>query len=515
MTGQNSGTPLCSRTFSRHFVVDTSAGQAVRFHGPSSPFALTSEILECLLQQGVEIAPLKEQIRNVSMETLDALAHNDELDAYFSRSDVPPLNESHVRRLVAWYFDTVDHMYGVVHASVIAIDVEQIFADAEFLQCRAPGVWASPEAGRFTPNPLSCFRVLMICAISSASQARHNSAFVGIGSTLFAGATKLLDRVTGEISLESLQSLLLIITYCLFDPTAGDIWKLLDNACRLSSELALYEEKADCTIESSIVPEAKRRAFWTLLRIEMLTCQHYGRSCDLPESVLSCMSYLGTTDGQSPFISVMQASHQLLCIRSDIFSEVFTVPGTASMSHSWYEQKYSELKNWRAKFQELYTDSTTNIASTGCLIEYHVTVIWLDQARLLRQLADPRPGLQRPNLTASYESCTKTIEIYTKLVGAGRDTVAGKMPLTTLSANSMFLAVMTFVAHRLLATRLRRQENCDEEVDIFHGEEYHPQVQETWTTCLLLLEWCATRWPRTRGMMYIVWTVRHYCLQAA
>lgn len=76
-------------------------------------------------------------------------------------------------------------------------------------------------------------------------------------------ALSCVEEVTSEVSPASLQALLLLTIFCLFYPRKGDIWKLLDYACRLTVELGYHtESNMNDVIENDAQMKLRRSTFW-------------------------------------------------------------------------------------------------------------------------------------------------------------------------------------------------------------------------------------------------------------
>lgn len=71
-----------------------------------------------------------------------------------------------------------------------------------------------------------------------------------------------VEEVTCEVSPASLQALLLLTVFCLFYPKKGNIWKLLDYACRLTVELGYHTEiEREGVIEDESQKKLRRSTF--------------------------------------------------------------------------------------------------------------------------------------------------------------------------------------------------------------------------------------------------------------
>ena len=253
----------------------------------------------------------------------DADIDLDELGAHFSGRPAAAAAEADIRALLRLYLASSNILYGIV-------DPDQAQADlAVYLAVRhqKQGLMATPNSATSPGTTLGdqahpYFRVAMMCAIACATKARYRPARTAESLAHYADAVAYVEEVTAEVSPASLQALLLLIVFCLFFPRKGDVWKLLDYACRLALELGYHTEEAE--IDCPAVPGAsvgpvtmpgfdmvadhhfqhfalpadgrraesseqklRRSTFWGLYAIERIVGQLFGRGSDLPESIIT------------------------------------------------------------------------------------------------------------------------------------------------------------------------------------------------------------------------------------
>lgn len=512
--------------FCRHFVIETGPISTTRFHGASSPFTLAAELLDYATLHGFDLPGLGASIRHRAVD----VAADIEFEKFVKQSNVYKLDMPLAKRLMSWYFEAVHPCYNFLDQFLIQQDLTGDFVSD-----------SAVEKGVDGQDAFTSFRLSMICAISCASQARHNASFVGLGASLYFKAMKLFDCVTGDLSLHSLQALLLSILYCIFEPDMGDIWTLLDHACRLSLELAnrgLGENVDEPQTEADAMAGAsrlvaRRRAFWTLYQIESLTCQQLGRCSDLSDSIVGWIPNHHAVDSDSASFSttIAIARYELFHLRSHMFRELYTVPATAGeLPWVWFADRYSTLYNWHHRFRELVSDFSTAEA-LHCTLEYHSTMMWLFQPHLLRALTHGRGstrlnrmGGEKQSLSICMEglhASIQTLETYEMIFSTGKGTETGKCPITSLSAYTIFLAAMTLVTHVVLESQRQTGGNTLLVVPLMvagvgTGRDTcevfdESRIQAAWNSCLTLLQWCAARWPRLTGMLHIVRAIMEWC----
>ncbi|EPE09322.1 c6 transcription factor [Ophiostoma piceae UAMH 11346] len=257
----------------------------------------------------------------------------------------------------------------------------------------------------------SYFRIAMMCAIACATKARYRPQRTAESLAYYADALAYVEDVTAEVSPASLQALLLLIVFCLFFPRKGDVWKLLDYACRLALELGYHTEmdegggataaaeagipgagptRAAPSGESEAEKKLRRSTFWGLYAIERIVGQLFGRGSDLPESIItvsypsalvpvdaveaadassSTTTATATATATSPAVpravdrSSMQAMiiahhYRLVYLRSEIFRTLYLparpCPGGDSASANRMEAPDCQLDWLRRQYQTLH-----------------------------------------------------------------------------------------------------------------------------------------------------------------
>ncbi|CAK7233133.1 hypothetical protein SBRCBS47491_008505 [Sporothrix bragantina] len=293
-----------------------------RYWGASSVFALTLEVLQHATARGyiaeeTVVAGSAFSITQCVLDVDDMDVDVDELGAHFSGWSAAA--EADIRALLKLYLASSNILYGIV-------DPDQAQADlAIYLAVRQQrqGITATPNSATSPGTTLGdqahpYFRVAMMCAIACATKARYRPARTAESLAHYADAVAYVEEVTAEVSPASLQALMLLIIFCLFFPRKGDVWKLLDYACRLALELGYHTEaEMDCpTVPGAVGPitvpgldmidhfqhfalpvdgnraeskeqKLRRSTFWGLYAIERIVGQLFGRGSDLPESIIT------------------------------------------------------------------------------------------------------------------------------------------------------------------------------------------------------------------------------------
>lgn len=317
-----------------------------------------------------------------------------------------------------------------------------------------------PEAHQF-------FRVAMICAIASANRSRHDQRYASESFSYYLEAIQCAEEVTSDVSLDSLQAILMLVLFTFFYPRRGDVWKLLDYACRLSVELNIHCETND-EYEDKEFAQRRRSIFWGLYSLERTFGQHMGRPSDLPEEIITAEYPAALTDAQMDNVgtqfSLISHYYRLIYLRSEIF-RILYMPATApELPRSWYEDRLEDFQAWRAEIAPI-TDTASHVSGMGtlqCEMAFNTSISFLFQPLLLRALAATKDGTttiprpHNPDLALvipreSYDAAVRSITFYDRIFNGAEGTPEGDYPITIVSAHYIHQATLTVMAHVLLA----------------------------------------------------------------
>ncbi|KAF2795988.1 hypothetical protein K505DRAFT_272367 [Melanomma pulvis-pyrius CBS 109.77] len=490
-------------SFDKHFPI-SSQPTRTRFFGASSVFTLSVSVLHHASTKTIissDYSPPSPPSGATQVEPKQHLSY----DSYGQ----PEAVRSHCKL----YFASSNILYGIV-------DEESCTADmAAYFELRGRRIPASDLHG---PDAHAYFRVSMICAIACATLSRHGAERGAESMAYYHDALPCVEEVTSEVGPASLQALLLLTVFCLFYPKLGDIWKVLDYACRLSVELGYHTEAgSDGEGEGGSGDEAERKlrrsTFWGLYAIERITGQLFGRGSDLPESIITTEypSILTTTSGldQEALQPISIGHHyRLVYLRSELFKALYLPAIPQSYDWTWYKERCATLRDWKTGLD--ISEDLAGVATITCDVGYHSTMCFIFQPMMLRALkATEEQSADEGELEISavpqdnYHSAVALLRTYEKVIRAKESAPLGIYPMTFLSAHYIYLAGLTLMAHALLALDgrldvVKRME--DLEVDVDGNPEFEKPdwtgVWEASNSCLVLLQWCAERWPGMEGM---------------
>ncbi|KAK5100571.1 hypothetical protein LTS08_005322 [Lithohypha guttulata] len=311
------------------------------------------------------------------------------------------------------------------------------------------------------------FRIAMICAIASASRSRHDSRFGSEAFSYYLEAIQCAEEVTSDVSLDSLQALLLLVLFTFFYPRRGDVWKLLDYACRLSVELDIHCETND-EYEEEKFSQRRRSIFWGLYSLERTFGQHMGRPSDLPEEIITAEYPTAFTTSAADNVLIQRAliSHyyRLIYLRSEIFRILYMPAIAPELPRSWYEDRLEDFHAWRGEIAPII-DAPNHVPGMGtiqCEMAFNTSMNFLFQPLLLRALAaikGPDTPIQQQLFgdmhlvipRESYDAAVRSIMFYDRIFHAPEGTQDGDYPVTIISAHYIHQAVLTLMAHVLLA----------------------------------------------------------------
>lgn len=489
------GTYTSELSFDKHFIIDHANPTCWQFYGSSSSYAL---VVEVLVHAQAKLGSMVHHPDYAGPEFW-LNAHRSDVGEPLQPRATPARAE--IEMLVNLYMSSTNHLTAFFDPEDIAADIDTYLrhhgTDAKYLTGR--------EAHQY-------FRVAMVCAIACANKARHHPVYDTESMAFYAEGLQCVEEVTSDISAEALQALLLLIVFTLFHPRKGDLWKLLDFACRLSVELNYHSETND-EYEDEKSRKRRRSIFWGLYCVERTMGQHLGRPSDLPEEIITA-EYPATLDtatlADPESLQLVLTSHyyRVTYLRSEIFRELYLPAVAPNLPRMWYEQRLDHILSWRRELE--FVDTSMGMGSMTCDMGFDTSICFLFQPLLLRALAATKETRLGPDANEvipreSYHSAARVIEFYDKIFRGAEGTPWGNYPITINSAHYIHQAAITIMAHCLLAIDGRlpvvsfsRELSGDAEGPVdFSG------IHEISGTCLILLNTLSKKWAGMVGILDI------------
>ncbi|OQV03108.1 Fungal specific transcription factor domain-containing protein [Cladophialophora immunda] len=400
-----------------------------RYWGASSVFAPVVQILQH--------ASLKKLSK--PMDAFSESCRPDPPDIDILDREMAPAPEADVSQLVSFYMRTLNTIYVLVDETTIFDDLR------DYLEVRSRVKFSSRTLKSDTAHRF--FRISLMCAAACATQARHRPSRIAESLAYYKDALGCVEEVTSEASPASLQALLLLIIFCLFYPRKGEIWRLLDYACRLALELGYHKDDLhaqNTSVENemaSAIPPAniatsnlhrqpRHLTFWALYALERIMGQMFGRASDLPESIIT-VSYPTACTPEMPTVSSgpsLQASnmpfapcrnsansgvcqgnlaeggalqdteqthlqavavvhhYRLVYLRSMIYRAMYVPSVTPAfvMEAPWLCEQYAAIRAWRRDL--VVSDDFAGFSTITCVQGYNQTICFLFQPLLLQAL---------------------------------------------------------------------------------------------------------------------------------
>ncbi|KAH6663725.1 fungal-specific transcription factor domain-containing protein [Halenospora varia] len=484
--------------FDNHFMLSSTADLTYRFFGSSSVFVLTINLAARAFSETNTFQPPAAPLSGMGIFDEGI---NDPVAMTSTRFSLP--SKEMLNTLLGNYTTSLNTLYPFIDESTIQHDLE-VYLGEELHESRDQTRKLSGKSS------YQYFRVAMMCAIACANKSRHKPHLAAVDDDFYAKGLKYVEAVTSEVSGESLQALLLLVVYCLFHPRKGDIWKLLDYACRLSVELG-YHTELPLHEESSVDMARRRSTFWSLYTIERIVGQIFGRPSDLPEQIITT-EYPGILIAGSPTdqasIQIFSAAHhyRLVYLRSEIYREIYMPTNPPLHELGWFIDRYFTLLSW---YEEIQVNETlAGVGTSTCNVAFHSTIVFLFQPLLLKALHRSRKqDLEIPKNQLlpcdNYHSACQLIRTYERVIRAPDDTPLGIYPMTIMSAHYVYLAGLTVMAYVQLAIDGRFAflgPLSREELERSPRALDFQNIYEISGSCLVLLTWCANTWTGMGGM---------------
>ncbi|ETS87108.1 hypothetical protein PFICI_00936 [Pestalotiopsis fici W106-1] len=516
-------------------IPSTSTSGKSRYWGSSSAFVLNIELLQHAAIKGLVSIPCEED------DTLPMIEGQGDYQSTLSLAGAFYYTpDATITYLVQSYLKSIDTLYGFVDHDETSAELEA------YLSLRRQPDF-SPQLLR--GDQAHCFfRITMMCAIACACQARYQPQQTAQCFAFYRDASQCVEEVTSEATSDTLRALLHLIVFCLFQPRQGDIWKLLDYACRLTIELGYHTETAQdpqmdwqspADTHNTPAPptraKLRRSTFWGLYAIERIVGQLFGRASDLPESIITTeypypvrvhaggtLLDTASNNGRCPsttsidqvtFQSMSISHHyRLVYLRSEIFREMYLPAKPPDLGLSWLREKHATLYAWR---QELaVSDDLEGVATLTCDVGFDATICFLFQPLLLKALrwtSESETSDSEDGITVASDpflSAINLIRIYDKIIRAPEHSSRGAYPMTFMSAHYIYLATSTLLAYGLIGLDGRVRVLWPmSEMDAAQQDETHNldwnEFIDVAGTCLVLMAWCSERWPGFGGTLHI------------
>ncbi|KPI43757.1 Pyrimidine pathway regulatory protein 1 [Cyphellophora attinorum] len=442
--GNGWGTDTSDISFDKHFILRNANPTCWQFFGSSSAYSLAIEVIvHAQARLGQITFP---GIYSHGKYWLDTHRLTDNLATSRGR---PAPDQAEIDSLFRLYSVTTNSMMNV-------LDLDEVYADIP-IYLRYTGsnnrYLSGSEAYQF-------FRISMVCAIAAANKGRHHPEYIQESLAYYSEALECVEEVTSDVTVESLQALMLLIFFALFHPRKGDIWKLLDFACRLSVELNYHSEPND-EFESEKARRKRRGIFWALYTVERTIGQHFGRPADLTEEIITAEYPVTIHDAAAASadpeaLQFILSSHyyRLTYMRSEIFRELYLPVTAPELPREWYELRLSNILSWRRELE--YLDQITGVGAMTCEMGFDSSICFLFQPLVLRALATTKEAVIPAECLdviprESYHSACRVIDFYDKLFRGSEDSPEGQYPISILSAHYIHQAALTIMAHCLLA----------------------------------------------------------------
>ncbi|KAL4738405.1 fungal-specific transcription factor domain-containing protein [Aspergillus similis] len=362
-------------------LVSLSPGGDRRYIGPSSGYFFAKRILN---NAGCRAGP-----RSSTTAALDS-AHLS-LELLNTPAGMPAQKQSTIE-LTTKYFQTVHLLYPFLH--------EQMHMDA------INRVYTCQDK-----NPLETFQVYMVLAIASLNLSRQCKVRLPVEG-YYASAMQHVDYVCNHGSVTSLQCLLLLMVYALYNPSCNiNIWNLNYQCLASVIDLGLQRDvRASSSLQISMFDQEMRtRIFWVVYTFDRTVCTMMGRPIGIRDEACDIRFPLAISDhdlikiGNNPQTHGESTSHMSYSIHlfklAQLNSEIkyimhsinrgvpaYALPVIRDIL-SWQQEMVRSLDNWAAAIPPRPPRISTEIMIL-CKAKYHETMILL-----LR----PSPGIPNPS----------------------------------------------------------------------------------------------------------------------
>ncbi|KAL4782206.1 fungal-specific transcription factor domain-containing protein [Aspergillus varians] len=361
-------------------LLSLSPGGDPRYIGPSSGYFFAKRILNSAGCRGVP---------RTSDTTTSGSVHLS-LELLNTPAAMPPQKKSTIE-LTTDYFRTVHLLYPFLHEQTHIEAIDRVYASHE-------------------KNPLETFQVYMVLAIASLNLSRQCKVHLPVEG-YYASAMKQMDYVCNHGSMASLQCLLLLMVYAMYNPSCNiNIWNLNYQCLASVIDLGLQRDvRASSSLHISVFDQEMRtRIFWVAYTFDRTVCTMMGRpigirdeACDMrfplmiPDRDLTKVGPIYQTYGESichisysiHLFRLAQMNSEIKYIMHSVNRDApaYAVPAVRNIS-TWQQNMIESLDRWFQAIPHQPSGVGVEIVLL-CKAKYHETMILL-----LR----PSPGIPNP-----------------------------------------------------------------------------------------------------------------------
>ncbi|GFF57864.1 positive regulator of purine utilization [Aspergillus udagawae] len=406
-------------------LVSLSPGGDPRYIGPSSGYFFAKRILSGAGCRGRQKAApgASWESTHISVELLNTPAL------------LPPRKESAVE-LSAGYFQTVHLLHPFLHEQSHMKLIDRVYASQE-------------------ERPLDSFQVYMVLAIAALNLSRQCKIHLPVEG-YYASALKYADYACNHGSMTSLQCLLLLMVYALYNPSCNiNIWNLNYQCLASVIDLGLQRDvRASPSLRISVFDQEMRtRIFWVVYTFDRTVCTMMGRPIGIRDEACDIRFPLAISDSDLINIGPDQQykdspSHMSYSIH--IFRLAKLISEMKYVMHSvnrgapayayppvrdivdWQKDMIKSLQDWHSGIPQQVSGVNGEMPLL-CKIKYHDTMILL-----LR----PSPGIPNPsdeNLEQCFQQAIMLLQGFGDLYGTGH------LLYSRLVVHSVFLGTLAML----------------------------------------------------------------------
>ncbi|KAJ0427079.1 fungal-specific transcription factor domain-containing protein [Aspergillus carlsbadensis] len=407
-------------------LVSLSPGGDPRYIGPSSGYFFAQRILSSA------------GCSRTSRTSTQAASDSAHLSFEFLNTPSPlPIQKESTINFSDKYFQTIHILYPFLHKQSHMEAITRVYASQE-------------------ENPLETFQVYMVLAIAALNLSRQCKVHLP-AEGYHASAMKHLDYVCNHGSVASLQCLLLLMVYALYNPSCNiNIWNLNYQCLASVIDLGLQRDvRASSSPHITLFEQEMRtRIFWVAYTFDRTVCTMMGRpigirdeACDLRFPLLISDSDLSNSKSGSQICSeapshMSYSVHlfQLAKLNSEIKYVMHSVnrdvpayalPPVRDIS-AWQQDMIQSLDVWLSEIPMQVPGVHSDLVLL-CKIKYHEIMILL-----LR----PSPGISSPpgdTLNGCFQHGLALLQVFGDLYANG------ELLYNRLVVHSVFLGTLAML----------------------------------------------------------------------
>ncbi|OQE36079.1 hypothetical protein PENCOP_c012G02786 [Penicillium coprophilum] len=282
-----------------------------------------------------------------------------------------PCDETHVRRLVDFYFAHSHTLYPILKRSDVMDTLERICQDPQNLATQAP---------------VNVFRIWMVLAIGSTADSSVTLTEESESMLFYNNAMQYSEQALGSDEMSALEAIMLQVSFSFFNQLGPNTWFLVGTAARLALGMGLHAASSYRKFPLD-VQQRRKRIFFSIYMMDRVVSITLGRPFALHDDDIDVTPFENADEEfihadrispQSPLQpSLMAVPLHILSLRKiagkisrKVYRNAKDTNMTSQEREAIIDSLHQELLNWRRNMPFPLPDVNDNVP--------HLNTTWYD-----------------------------------------------------------------------------------------------------------------------------------------